>query len=180
MLIMAQDSKLRRITGGRFFSRPCPDDFASVMVEIGRFGCADHYGVRRATINRWLEECGKDELIERRAVLVHARAHARWTKRLAEKIKPAPVAIDPGTPVNPALAMLAAQHLRRPPGGGWVVFSTGKNRWCVGLMRLNASAMLAMSVKRGFDAEGAKIALAVQRSVADLQGEGGSKVRSRP
>jgi hypothetical protein len=47
--------------------RPCPDDFEQVLVEIGRLACEEHYGVGRVTVNRWLEECGKDRLLKARA-----------------------------------------------------------------------------------------------------------------
>jgi hypothetical protein len=53
--------------------RPCPDDFEAVFVEIGRMACEEWYGAHTRSITRWLEECGKDRLIEARKTHVRQR-----------------------------------------------------------------------------------------------------------
>lgn len=50
--------------------RPCPDDFVPIFVLKGRLACEEHYRVGRLTIDRWLDESGKDRLIEARRVYV--------------------------------------------------------------------------------------------------------------
>lgn len=61
--------------------RPCPDDFALVFVQIGRLACEEQYRAERDTITRWLEECGKEKLIEQRKAFVH------WKRKLQARGK---------------------------------------------------------------------------------------------
>lgn len=56
--------------------RPCPPCFALTFVRVGRLACEEEYRAERDTITRWLNECGKEELIERRAAFV------RWRRKL--------------------------------------------------------------------------------------------------
>lgn len=44
---------------------------------IGRLACQGHYGVGGPTITRWLNERGKDRLIEARSALVRV-AFQQW------------------------------------------------------------------------------------------------------
>jgi len=69
--------------GGSWLWLKCPDDFASRFVALGRIGVQVHYpGAGRATINRWLDECGKDELIAKRARYVRdaIEERSKWPK----------------------------------------------------------------------------------------------------
>jgi hypothetical protein len=59
--------------------RPCPSDFEETLIAIGRLACEEHYGVGRVTVNRWLEESGKERLLKARAAqeLVNRTLHRR-------------------------------------------------------------------------------------------------------
>jgi hypothetical protein len=59
-----------RREAGLPMSLPCPNDFAETFVTIGRFACQEYYCVGRGTINRWLDERGKQELIDARSAHV--------------------------------------------------------------------------------------------------------------
>jgi hypothetical protein len=50
--------------------RACPADFAITFVRIGRLACEERFQARRSTVTRWLEESGKDALIEARRIFV--------------------------------------------------------------------------------------------------------------
>lgn len=50
--------------------RQRPGDFSDVFVLIGRLACEEHYHAGRPTVDRWLDEAGKDDLIARRAAFV--------------------------------------------------------------------------------------------------------------
>lgn len=71
----------RRYPCGRLYRRtlvnprPAPADFDEVFVTIGRLAAQEHYRVGRLAINTWLEERGKQRLIDARAAFV--RQHRR-------------------------------------------------------------------------------------------------------
>src|SRR5690242_1406998 len=46
--------------------QPCPKDFEQTFVRIGRAACEEHYGRGRRQIDAWLDELGKDRLINER------------------------------------------------------------------------------------------------------------------
>ena len=112
------------IQGLRF--RPRPHDFDAVFVRIGWLACKEHYGSRGAVINRWLEEAGKDRLIEARA--------AHWRKRRIESCLSIIARKSPKPPLNsfrfvaPWLARSAADYLRDK---GWIVALADPGRWLV-------------------------------------------------
>jgi hypothetical protein len=66
-------------TTARPLRRACPDDFALVFVQIGRLACEEHFRAERDTITRWLNECGKDRLLEKRATFW------RWKRKLLSR-----------------------------------------------------------------------------------------------
>lgn len=67
MLMVASFPTDDRDQNGRWPLRPCPADFEATFIAIGRLACEEHYGTRRKTVDRWLEECGKPRLIAARA-----------------------------------------------------------------------------------------------------------------
>lgn len=55
--------------------RPRPDDFELRFVELGRHGCIAFYQTNPTAVSRWIEESGKEEIIDRRSRFVRCR---RW------------------------------------------------------------------------------------------------------
>ena len=43
--------------------RGIPDNFAERWVRVGWFGAPDEFGAHTRSIGRWLDECGRDEMI---------------------------------------------------------------------------------------------------------------------
>jgi hypothetical protein len=68
--------------------RKRPEDFETVFVEIGRLSCEQHFGASRLTINRWLEECGKERLIAERESYV--RSLPNWGETNRRPIRACP------------------------------------------------------------------------------------------
>jgi len=62
-----------------------PDDFELVFVQIGRHLCPEWYGVNMRSIDRWLDECGRDRLRLARREFVIARDEARREQRALER-----------------------------------------------------------------------------------------------
>jgi hypothetical protein len=58
-------------------SLPCPKDFDTVFVLIGRQACEEWYRVGRATVTRWLDDRGKELLISARSDHVRSQARTR-------------------------------------------------------------------------------------------------------
>jgi hypothetical protein len=69
---MASIERVQRIRYKGVQPRPCPVDFDETFVAIGRLACEEHFHAGRTTINRWLDERGKDRLIALRAERVRA------------------------------------------------------------------------------------------------------------
>lgn len=67
-MLMAREYLPDRRVG--FPVRACPEDFAEMLVRIGRLACEEHYHVGRSTVDRWLDQSGKDDLLERRRAFV--------------------------------------------------------------------------------------------------------------
>lgn len=145
---------------GRPPLRKCPEDFDIAFVEIGRNDCETFYRAARVTIDRWLMERGKDRLIDLRAKFVE---HERKTfgpmigRNIRGNPKPkvcsAPQPIKDDRSVSPCIASAAAQFMRNPRNGGWVVSRTPQGDWFVGIARRTAGQLLDMAVARGFDVE---------------------------
>jgi hypothetical protein len=127
--------------------RPVPDDFEVVFVEQGRLECEAWYHARRTTVTRWLEECGKQRLIEKRATFV------RHLRERGQKPKPGPsvTGIRDRRHVSRALAQRAANHLRCIRNGGWAVAPVSGNEWLVGTRRRSAAELVDLAVAKGFD-----------------------------
>lgn len=125
--------------------RPRPADFEVIFVEQGRVECEAWYGASRITVNRWLIEAGKRRLIELRAAFVK---HQR-------NVAPKPKECDPpaaeGRPVPAEVARLAADFLRIPRNGGWLISATGEGDWWVGQTRRSTADMVDLATKKGFD-----------------------------
>lgn len=143
--------------------RPCPDDFRVIFVEKGRDSCEAWYRVSRRVVNRWLEECGKDELIARRAAFVASQRKAgRWLTRQtamvavrAVKVAPRQGPIRDRRKISPIIARHAAQYLRIVRNGGFIVSMAQTGDWFVGTKRLSAAQMVNLAVSKGFDPKGA-------------------------
>jgi hypothetical protein len=72
-----------------FRGRSCPDDFPETFIVKGRLVCEEHYRVGKHTVTRWLEESGKDRLINARRVYVRGyeqreEIYATFLETLAE------------------------------------------------------------------------------------------------
>lgn len=55
--------------------RPCPPDFRERYIEMGWHVVDAHYRAHWATIARWIDECGRQELKEARAAYVSERGN---------------------------------------------------------------------------------------------------------
>lgn len=148
---------------GRPPPRVRPADFEIVFVEIGRVDCEVYYRAARITIDRWLDEVGKDQLIEKRSQFV---AHQRrslgplrggireQTKKMQKAPRPArktSAAARDRRKVSQCIARQAAHHLRSRRYGGWVVSPAGDNEWWIGTRRISAAVLLDMALEREFD-----------------------------
>jgi hypothetical protein len=127
--------------------RPIPEDFEVVFVEQGRLECEAWYRARRTTVNRWLEESGKQRLIDKRAEFV---------RHLRDKARPAPAPVNRSgirdrRRVSRALAMRAANYLRCVRNGGWAVAPMSGNEWLVGTRRRSAAELIDLACAKGFD-----------------------------
>ncbi|MGJ0508912.1 MAG: hypothetical protein ACR652_17650 [Methylocystis sp.] len=153
--------------------RPVPDDFDVIFIEQGRDQCESWYRASKRTVNRWLDERGKERLIAARADYVkHQRGNGRWITRStrmvehreirALSVRAAP--IRDRRKVSFTVARHAAQYLRIRRNGGWIVSPAGKDEWWLGTRRVSAAQMVDLAKSKGFDA------------VAALQGEHGEGV----
>jgi hypothetical protein len=128
------------------FIRPCPPDFVETYLRIGWDGIEDHYRAHKHTIKRWVQECGGDELkaLRREAVRETRRSRAYIRGRVPEPV------VD-GIEVDPEIVTAAAQHLRHPHSGGWIVSPTGAGDWRIGTMRKSPAELVEMAGRKGFD-----------------------------
>ena len=142
--------------------RARPEDFEAVFVEIGRFECEAHFHARRSTVTLWMEQLGKQRLIDdRKAYVAQRRANGQWITRSTPLVKKhvgrkevrtvltdaAPIE----TNIDRALARLAAQHLRITRNGGFKVSPGMIGGWMVGLRRMTSAELVDLAVSRGFD-----------------------------
>lgn len=150
---------------GRPPLRKCPDDFDTVFVEAGRIDCETYFRAARITINRWLEERGKERLLRLRREFVEHQRKQLGPLRAGVRLKDARPAKKPKPPkpvkdrrkVSPCVAAHAAHWLRMARNGGWRVSPTGKGDWFFGLKRVSPGMLLDMAVQRGFDARAARL-----------------------
>lgn len=141
--------------------RPIPGDFEVVFVEQGRLECEAWYRARRTTVTRWLEESGKERLIEKRAAFVK---HLRLQRKVPKpSLRSRPVADR--RKVSFSLARHAANFLRCIRNGGWVVAPTPDGDWWVGTRRRSAAELVDMAVQRGFDRKAANLQIAAEEGV---------------
>ncbi len=147
---------------GRPPQRRCPDDFDVIFVEIGRLDCENWYRASRITVNRWLAERGKARLIKLRAEFVeHLRRQARMPKAAPAN----PRCIDRRR-VDPALAQMAANHLRSSRNGGWMVSANENGDWWVGTVRRSPAELLSIAERKGFDTAKANLQIKAARAVS--------------
>lgn len=135
-------------------SLPCPSDFRETFVRIGRIACEEHYRVGRHTVNRWLEECGKDRLIAERSALVFQRDFDRRDRLTRQELARAlshAFPVQDHRFVDPEVAAAAAHFLRAKRNGGWIVSRTLDGDWLVGLRRRSSADLLDMAIGKGFD-----------------------------
>ena len=151
--------------------RPCPDDFDVIFVEQGRLACESWYRCRRTTVNRWLEERGKQRLIRARADYVASKRKAgEWITRASSLVKRHSLVrqtvrqrINDRRRVPNSLARAAARHLRISRHGGWIVSPAADGEWFLGTRRVSAAELVDFAKRKGFDADS-----------VDLQDEGHS------
>lgn len=150
---MRRRQKPEQVGKGRPPLRPCPPDFDTIFVEIGRVDCETYYRAARITIDRWLLERGKDKLIELRAAFVeHQRAKIRKgkePKQAAAQLQPPPDAVK----VSTCLAQLAANYLRKSRHGGWMITRTLEGNYRTGFTLRSPAQLLDLAISRGFDVE---------------------------
>lgn len=157
----------QRGEGGRFassYTQP-PLDFDEVFVLIGRQACEAHYGVGRIAVTSWLDQCGKERLLQAR--YEHVAKQGKGSPR-----GPALTPRDMSLILSQAfpaerrrvteLAREAAQYLRIVRNGGFVISATPDGDWYVGLSRRTSSELVDMAKTRGFS--------------ANLTGDGSSEV----
>jgi hypothetical protein len=158
-MLMVASTASRDGLKGRPPPRRRPDDFEVIFVEQGRIGCEAWYRARRTTIDRWLDECGKDKLIKARAAYVaHQRAAGQWITRSTRLIENRPTGRTPRLQairdrrlINPTVARHAAQFLRIMRHGGFIISQAQNGDWWVGSKRLSAAQMVDLARSKGFD-----------------------------
>lgn len=128
-------------------SRPCPVDFEVVFIEQGRLECEAWFRARRTTVTRWLEECGKANLLARRAAFVR---HQRLMAKGATKAKPAEQIRADRRKLDPRLVELAIVHLQRRENGGWVIVPNCIG-FIVGTRRRSAIEVMELAERKGFN-----------------------------
>jgi hypothetical protein len=134
----------------RRIDRPCPPDFREQFVKLGRLQCEEHYRARRSTITRWLEECGKREMIELRKAFVREKRREGMRRREMQKILLAAYG-DPDEKVSPIVASQAQRYLQRVRNGGWIVTRAGDGLWWVGSRRRTAAELVELAKAAGFE-----------------------------
>ena len=142
--------------------RPVPDDFEVIFVEQGRLECEAWFRARRTTVNRWLEQCGKERLIAKRASFVKLLREKRNCPRPSERVS----VIADRRKVSPALVRRAANYLRAVRNGGWVVAPKSDGSWLVGTRRRSPAEVVDMAVARGFDRRLANLQIRAEEGVA--------------
>jgi hypothetical protein len=141
-------------------ARPRPDDFEVIFVEQGRLECETWYRCRRTTVDRWLEEAGKERLIAERAAFVKLQREQRRVANSPRKT--VAQTLRDKRRVSPALARKAAHFLRCVRNGGWVCTPAPDNTWLVGTRRRTPGELVDMACQRGFDRRAANLQIAAE------------------
>lgn len=128
--------------------RPVPDDFKIVFVEQGRLTCETWYRASRITVNRWLLQSGKQQLIEERSQFV------KHQRNMAHQPEPLPSATPAADPYL-LIARMAAEHMRIGRYGGWLVSQCETGGWRVGTVYRSSEELIAMAERQGFDRQAA-------------------------
>ncbi len=142
----------RRIRG-RYAERQCPPDFEQIFITLGRLACEEHYSTRASVVTRWLDQCGKQRLIElRRQHVRQRRTEARIGKKQAAEVErlEARTIATLGIP-DPLVAARAADHLRIARNGGWMISRNADGDWIVGLSVKSSAQLIAMATRYGFE-----------------------------
>lgn len=141
----------------RKIARPVPIDFEVIFVEQGRLACETWYHARRTTVTRWLEESGKQRLIEKRAAYVRSmRRQGKWITRATNMVerrkapKPSQHRIKDSRKIDPELATAAANYLRCVRNGGWRITDQGNGYWIVGIRERTSAELLELAIRKGF------------------------------
>lgn len=141
----------------RKIARPVPDDFAIIFVEQGRLACEAWYRARRTTVNRWLDESGKRDLIGKRAAYVRSlRRQGKWITRATNMVekrkapKPSQHRIKDSRKIDPELATAAANFLRCVRNGGWRIVDQGDGTFVVGIRVRTGAELLELAMRKGF------------------------------
>jgi hypothetical protein len=124
--------------------RQVPSDFEVVFVQIGRLACEEHYRAERDTITRWLGECGKDRLTEKRATFW------RWKRKLLSRGRQRKYDAHRRDRTIPhTIVMEASRFLKAEKMG--VVTPSGEGQWQVGTSILEPAELVAFATSLGFD-----------------------------
>ena len=148
---------------GRPFGRPVPPDFEIIFVEQGRLECEHWYRAGRIMVNRWLEQCGKQRLIRKRAAFVKLQRTGGTPKPKPRQ----PIVTRKSAKVHPLVARAAADYLRIRRNGGWMISKHGDDLWRVGITIKSAAEMVDMAERKGFD----RCAANLQAKAADGVGD---------
>lgn len=122
--------------------RPRPSDFRSTYIEVGKGGCELHYQAHWKTVDRWVEEEGKDGLRAERRAFVKA-------KRARKPALAAPT--DTGPDVDPDDLHAACQYLRERANGGWHVGKRADGRYFMGTRALTGAEVIERALAKGMD-----------------------------
>lgn len=129
---------------------PVPDDFRIVFREQGRLECERVFGASRLTVNRWMKQCGGQELKDERAAFV------KFQRAMNKTAEPGRVPVDHQVDTYLPVARLAADFLRIRRNGGWVISKCQDGGgWFVGTVRRSSEEVIGMAVNQGFDREAA-------------------------
>lgn len=126
--------------------RPRPSDFWSVYVDVGKPGCEAHYRAHWKTVDRWVEEVGKNKLRAARAEKVAERR----AKRNAAKVE-APKPLTDPCPPDPDDLMAAVRYLQSNANGGWRVGIAEDGRYFVGRNIVFGSEVVERALAKGMD-----------------------------
>lgn len=161
MIAQAIHSARHELAKGRPPPRRCPADFDIIFVELGRLDCEPWYRASRRTVNRWLDERGKQRLIDLRAAFIRHQRAMLWAAghRLIVPVRQ----ID--APIDVELVRMAAHYLRQSRNGGWLVAPHEFGGWWVGTNRGSSAELVATAVRKGFDVVQANLQIMAERGV---------------
>lgn len=141
-----------RIGAGRH-KRARPDDFEERYIRIGRLRCQEEYCANRTTVNRWLDEGDKQDLIARRAEHVRDKRRAPRITRTDMRQVLAEAFPLPDERVSLTEAAQAARFLQQRRNGGWVIFRAQGNMWWMGTRKRTAAEVIHLARSKGFKAD---------------------------